>query len=273
MSSARLMDDLARALAQPMPRRRALRLLSSFIVAAALPGAALARSTRRPARLRLCSKAESAAGVRECCTTFTCDKEAGYGDQECCEGEKCCGKQKCCGKGKRCDPDGMCVTCKPPLVRCGPKCCLPGRTCCTRPRTNTPEGFPDNLRVVCCKPPNVCSQGICKCPSGKEICNGRTCCKQGEHCANCVDSRLDSQTIFTGKQKCCPRGFDCCGSACIDRALQCCKGKPCPRAKPYCSLTGDCCAEEQYTTEGVCCPAGTVATPDGACCPPGQESC
>lgn len=255
----KLFDDLARALVEPVPRSRALRLMGSILVATSLPGAAFARS-RRPARR----------------TSFECEKEDGFGGQECCTGDICCGNKNCCTNGQKCDPTGRCVKCRSPFVRCGPKCCVPRSTCCTRPRTNTPAGFPGSLRVVCCKPPNACRQGICKCPSGKAICNGTTCCKQDEYCSNCVESNLDSGAAFAGRQKCCARGFSCCGNTCIDRALTCCKGKACPRSKPYCSIFGDCCAEEQFAIRGdvgVCCPAGTVATADGSCCPPGQETC
>jgi hypothetical protein len=256
----KLFDDLARALVQPVPRSRALRLIGSILVATSLPGAAFARS-RRPTRR----------------TSFECKTEDGYGGQECCTGEICCGKKNCCSPGVTwCASDGTCAKCPPPLVRCGPKCCTPRSTCCKRPRGNTPAGFPGSLQYVCCKRPNTCSSGTCKCPSGKQICNGRKCCAQGEHCANCIESRYDSDTIFAGQQKCCPRGKDCCGGMCIDRVLQCCEGKPCPRSKPYCAELGGCCSEEQFAIRegvGVCCQAGTVATPSGDCCPPGQESC
>jgi hypothetical protein len=251
----KLLDDLARALVEPVPRSRALRLIGSVLVATSFPGTALARGLKRARP-----------------TAHTCRREDGYGDQECCSDETCCGTKQCCAPGQKCDPTGRCVSCPPPLVRCGPKCCPTGSKC-TRDRRS---GTPPSRRFVCCKAPNVRSEGTCRCPSGKEICNGRTCCKQGDHCSNCVDSYIEGEAEFTGQQKCCPRGQNCCGSTCVDRALTCCNGKPCPKSKPFCSAFGDCCAEEQLAIRdgiAVCCPAGTVATATGDCCPPGQESC
>lgn len=254
----RILDDLARALVEPVPRSKALRLLGSVLVATSFPGTALARS-RRPARR----------------TAFTCEKSQGFGGQECCGGDICCGTKQCCGGGKRCDPDGKCVRCPKPLKKCGPKCCPTNAKCCVRPRGQLPAGWPDRERYVCCYAPNECDEGVCGCPDGKTVC-GRVCCKKGEHCSACLDSAFDSETTYAGKLKCCGKGKECCGGTCIDRKLTCCYGKVCPASKPYCSNLGECCSEEQFATDGevgICCPAGTVATTDGKCCPPGQETC
>lgn len=255
----KLFDDLARALVEPVPRSRALRLLGGVLVATSLPGAAFARS-RRPARR----------------TAFICYGKDGFGGQQCCSGDTCCGKKQCCTGGQRCDPDGDCVRCPKPDVICGPKCCPEGSTCCRRPRRQLPEGWPKRERYVCCEPPNDCDSGRCFCPTDKWIC-GKACCRKNEHCSACVNSALDSETTYAGRLKCCPQGYECCGGKCISRSRTCCDGKACPASKPYCSDDGDCCADDQFAVlddgRGVCCPAGTVATADGSCCPPGQESC
>jgi len=250
----KLFDDLARALVEPVPRSRALRLMGSILVATSLPGAAFARN-RRPTRR----------------TAFECKEEAGFGGQECCSGDICCGKKNCCSGGQRCDPDGKCISCPKPLKKCGPKCCPTKSKCCKRPRSELPPGWPERERYVCCYEPNECDDGVCGCPDGKGVC-GKTCCKKGEHCSACLQSRFDSATEYAGRLKCCGKGTECCGSACIDRKRTCCYGKPCPASKPYCSETGTCCAEEQFAIQddgtGICCPDGTVATPEGACAGP-----
>lgn len=247
-----LLEDLARALAEPVPRSRALRLLGSVLVATSLPGTAFARGRR--------------VGRR---TGQICHVEDGFGGQPCCSDEVCCGKKRCCPE--YCAEDGSCTGCKPPLVRCGPeKCCPPGSSCCFRAAKRS-AGWPLRARYVCCRPPNECSDRICSCPSGTTFC-GRVCCKKGEHCSACATSQYDGETQYAGKLKCCPKGQDCCGSKCISKKLTCCDGKPCPESKPFCSDDDQCCSEEQFALlddgTGVCCPDGTVATPEGDCARP-----
>jgi hypothetical protein len=269
----KLLDDLARALAEPVPRSRALRLIGSVLAVAAVPGAAFAGGNRpvrseRPLRRRLCSKAERAAGARDCCLTFECRAENG-GSHECCVGTTCCGDTCCSGKTKWCDPTDKCNKCPKPLKRCGRKCCPTKATCCRRSADDLPEGWPKSERDVCCYPPSECDDGVCGCPNGNPVC-GKVCCKKNELCSACIASELDSGTAYLGKVKCCPKKKKCCGSTCIDKKLRCCDGKPCPASKPYCSdAPHTCCAEEQFAVQddgsGVCCPDGTVATPDGTC--------
>jgi hypothetical protein len=254
----KLFDDLARALVEPVPRSRALRLMGSVLVATSLPGAAFARS-RRPSR-----------------TAFRCFVKDGFGGQSCCPGDICCGTKACCNpKTQRC-VRGTCQKCAR-MEKCGPTCCPKGNDCCYRP-LNAKPSRPESLRRVCCKPPNVCQAGTCRCPSGAETCDGKRCCKASETCAWCVTEDERNAAPYVGF-KCCPKSKPfCCGSTCCEVG-NCCGKKCCP-AETQCARPksgGDlvCCPSERATQldEGwVCCPEGLVGVADG-CCPPGQDYC
>lgn len=272
----KLFDDLARALVQPVPRSRALRLIGSVLVATSLPGAAAFARTRRPTQLRLCSKAEQDAG-EPCCPKFVCKREDGYGNQECCLGETCCGTKNCCEKGTKCGEKGTCGKC-PNRQVCGPKCCTKGQ-CCPRSRTARPE-VPLNQRWICCKPPNECIGGRCKCPSGHEICNGTTCCKQGDLCRTCWRGETDGNVTNNGRRKCCPEDYQfCCGNTCCFVG-NCCGDKCCPEDTNCANVVGGnqlvCCPSERTLLVGnhqECCPEGMQGTASSGCCPEGQDYC
>lgn len=142
-----LFDELARTLAAPMPRSRAVRLLAGSLVAAALPLArpglegAIAGSVRaakcddpgtcgNPLFPKVCGCDFLAGCYRDCCAP----------DETCCKrpnpnggGPPC--EKACCPKGTRCgDPaagEPVCVkACEG--TPCGSGCCEDGQYCCNR---------------------------------------------------------------------------------------------------------------------------------------------
>ena len=142
-------DDLARALATPLPRRRVLRLLGSAVAVAALPSfrarPALARGTglNCPPPTILCSNGRGSELCRdpgeECCdypeALVRCKvgtKCGGSVNNACVD--ECpnrCKDGKCCPKNKgRCVKDACCpairTTFAPGTNRKGAACCPPG---------------------------------------------------------------------------------------------------------------------------------------------------
>lgn len=126
--SERFFDDLARTLAQPMPRRRALRLAAGALAAAALP-------SLRPAGATAASRVTCRAG------TTLCSQPKGVGFIEACcpDGETCCKARDgvaCCHAGQRCSEievggslQPKCVgSCPPERSGCG-LCCTPDQVC------------------------------------------------------------------------------------------------------------------------------------------------
>lgn len=177
--SERLLDDLARALATPMPRRRALRLVGTFVAAAAFQRPSPAGAHARPGHAEAGSDDWCRAGTRLCWVgtdehptpADCCDDDRPY----CCAGPTCA---ICCGKpapGKR---FAGCVS------FCGCRYeCADGYTECAR---SSPSS------VLCCGPNERCVNRTCRpaCPAGQFPC-GSYCCPQGSACENgrCVRSR------------------------------------------------------------------------------------
>jgi FecR protein len=101
------LDGLARTLAQPMPRRRAVRVMAVGFVAAAFPAL-------RPRR----AVAQGGCGPSTCQDLFP-----GY---KCCPLGQCCpGDAYCCAQTRECCPAGEVCLDKPGSV----ECCLPERVC------------------------------------------------------------------------------------------------------------------------------------------------
>lgn len=269
-------DDLARALAKPIPRSRAVRTLAGALAALAVPEALLPRqaaaSTRaRPVdvtgsvstRLAFCEKNCTGSTPVPCLCKNNRDKGPYAGCFETCgiAGSTCC-----CTKG----PDGFnsgAVAC-PPGTRCG----KPGEVNC--PCLNT-CGSP----FSCCKVDEFCAnprQRLC-CKNDERGCGNR-CCASNEECKR-IRVGTGSQTICTkrcpqgqawcGKDKCCPSKWHCvneetglcrrcardqkeCGTKCCERGGTCCNPK-----KGLCCRRGETCTG--FGGEAKCCPKGTTA--------------
>lgn len=246
----KLLDELARALAEPLPRRRALRLIGSALVAVSFPGAARAAGARgRRAADPICGVGVKLVkcGSNWCCPEDVCKSVGGiYGCYECPKHRKC-GKLGCCPARS--------------------ECCI-----------NTDREPNDPYRRVCCKLPNTCQAGVCRCPNGKESCTGAGCCKETQKCSLC--------NAKTGTTKCCPKGdWKCCWPVptCCKFSDDCCYGKCCPTGTTCAVFRGKnmCCPDDRVWAYGEsnlsrCCPGGTVVVAVGTdvgCCPPGQPDC
>jgi group XII secretory phospholipase A2 precursor (PLA2G12) len=173
-----LLDGLARALVEPMPRRRAMRLMGATVVAVAVPGMRprLARGTPRRARsgecgadVRACPRVvQLGSGPDLCCgsparrygcegTIFepVCVDLCGGPNDVPCKSEK---KDDdgysffhCCKKPDRC-VDGECVpSCPPGRVKCRGTCCPAGFKCCP-PTKEMPKGRCYDPDKQCCTP-------------------------------------------------------------------------------------------------------------------------
>ena len=102
-----LIDDVARVLASPAPRRKALKLIGGAL-AASLFGAlgvkhAAAQTTCNP----------RCTSTQKCCTTSAkpfCvrSERVCCGNTSCGEEQKCCGNKVCCGEETRCTSSGTC---------------------------------------------------------------------------------------------------------------------------------------------------------------------
>lgn len=173
------LDELARALAKPMPRSRALRLVGGAFVYGAIPGL----RSRWPAAARAYSAgATPTRRAGECfdegpyqpflfnCRPHTrtpgpvCEPSPVAPVPDCCDdGEKCCtdGPRTLFGNGYYCCPTSCECSkgrCCPPGAGCIDKCCASGQTCCLSAASRS---------HFCCR-----SGGCC----------GSKCCSEHEEC-------------------------------------------------------------------------------------------
>jgi hypothetical protein len=239
------LDELARTVAKPMPRSRALRLLGGALVAVAVP------ALRPPRAVSATRLVTSSCPVADC---PACKAEDTY---------LCClpikgndGKTRCVGRG--------CCPTKPDFhICCKTKTTT---TCC-------------NSETHACGPPGVNDTATCKC---KKPCQG-DCCRQDEYCAKggcrpCDSPNAKSQGFrLCGKQCCNPRescsdaalGL-CCANRESDSPEEACvavnpirrqrKGTCCAEGTQCCSfvddkkniLRVDCCSSGQRCRQGVC---------------------
>jgi len=235
----KLIDDLARALVQPMPRRRALRVLGSTLVAVAVPGM---RPGPAFARRRATCDAGCGPDVR------ACPKVVNLGT----------GPPLCCGAPARR------YSCEGSIFEpvCVDRCKGPNDIPCTGKKDQ--DGC---SAFTCCKRPEFkgCDDGDCipNCgwPAGscKRTC-GKTCCERGEICNNgkCVGCGFNAQPCGSGdckETRCCKTGTRCCfnqGSTACCGPDQTCKAQGVKQAVCKCkpgkgrTCGSDCCADDEY---------------------------
>lgn len=286
-------EELAKSLAQPMSRSRALRLLGGAVVAASVPSVWTRPSVASP---YLRGRLHSGTPCSSLCTTVKGSKPCGitgtniYGETNCylagcmAPGEICChiGTHSntepgvyICPKNYRCGttPKRPCIGCPSPTqFLCGETCCTKKFEVCEKnkcrskcsPKTSKCGNF-------CCERGQDCQNGACCKP-----CVGGKCCKPGESCCGPTSKRTCcSKTMTCCGQTCCPKGQACCTGSKL--APTCCKpGEVCapkPNAKP---LSGEpCCPKIRLanaTGQPVCCPVGTIEI-DGNCCPSDDLGC
>ncbi len=215
-----MIDDLARELTRPMPRRRALRVLGGAVAVAVIPG------------LRVPVAVAASCGALGCsgkCCSATDWSTPGLQGVCCGETDTCCGPTSnprdpdhqygwCCGEGYECgDELNACKSiCKAPMYECGSDCCDQDAACCPVREDDPiccPEGTdcvkqitPGNIGItpdspyVCCPPEQLvtaltvskicCPTGSVRQPSGGLATAGGLCCTAGNVCAgrDCCDS-------------------------------------------------------------------------------------
>jgi Group XII secretory phospholipase A2 precursor (PLA2G12) len=163
--SGELLDDLARTLAEPMPRRRAVRLLAGALVGAALPLGRPALGHAGTARAQRASGC--APNLRQCAGTGGKDIACCSPVDHCCIGGRdsignlqvaCCPPGTtccvtgiypyCCAAGTTCNPKGtVCVQ----ASTCAGIVCPPGHKCCGRTK-EMPKDRCYDPRTQCCTP-------------------------------------------------------------------------------------------------------------------------
>ena len=233
------LDDLARSLAKPMPRRRALRLVGGAIATAMLPASLVprARGGVSSTTLTTCeTTCHSFSGQRT--KVCNCHVRSAPGTTVC--------NHCCCLESEDCQcPTGACVCAScPGAQQCGslqsPKCCEKGEYCAG---TKCCKDGGEPCAGDCCPPPKRCvpqvgsSKKACRCPEDTTPCGTDQCCK-------------------SGTETCLPDGSCCPGGGIATRTII----HKTPGKKPA------------RTQAMFCCPEGTVAS-GNECCQPGESGC
>ena len=269
------LDDVARAVARPLSRREALRLLGGTMVAT-LFGGSLAR------------RADAGGGP-------PCDNDPSY-PHEC--GDLCCRYDYYCASATILnggDTHGICCRNEPEQYQyCNDGtygwCCSPEATCgvdryvCDEPEQCT--GNQEECGDACCDSAagEICCDpdlGLC-CAAGVTCCfdaagNG-TCCSEGTTCVP-ISPTGDPPGFV-----CCPDDQacigQCCpaGEVCVGNLICCPEESATPNRDGCCNpgfvyIDGGCCSEGRVCA-GVCCPYGQVCN-GGQCqpCSDSQELC
>jgi len=158
---ASLVDEAARILAGPTPRRQALKLL-----AGALAGGILGTLGARRARAQVAPDAfgRCPGGVAPC----------SYGGHTFCvsRGKTCCGDTSGCNSTQTCCTTGA----RPFCANSGTTCC--GNTACS----NSTQTCCSGTTPFCAAKGTTCC-GSTSCTSGQTCCSG-ACCAAGQTCSN-----------------------------------------------------------------------------------------
>ncbi len=279
------LDELAKSLARPMSRSRALRLAGGAIVAASVPSLAVPRRAWSRAAdcnargggciesARCCYTSDGFAG--SCCPWYVRCSPTGSGlchEQFICEdGRNFCDRASklCCGKTEVCFR-GVCITpCPPDQVVCREVCCPKGFECVRAPGPggNQPICFPKctggrtRCGLACCKPNWRCkdpARGLCsRCGTQQEECGRRCCDKRTQYCGNSYLSL------------CCPNNASACPTGYPGSRSRTCCPRPNKCARELPRQIGGITASSRY----VCCPPDRqVPGATLVCCSPGQVS-
>jgi hypothetical protein len=216
------LGGLARELAAPMPRRKALVLAGSALVMAAFP-------SLRPAGAVAAVSSCGALGCSGKCCSATDWSVPGLQGVCCDETDVCCSGARrasdpdhtygwCCPQGQACGEElGDCkASCKAPSFECGQHCCNEHAACCPVSSEDDPICCPDDhdcvkqiqpgqagitpdSRYVCCPPERLvtaltvsricCPEGSVRQPSGGLSTGGGLCCTERNVCGQtCCDS-------------------------------------------------------------------------------------
>jgi hypothetical protein len=294
------LDGLAKDLARPMSRSRALRVVGATIVGVGTGSFTRTARAGLGRRQHICDTRVQKEGWRYCtsaserCFPTCCPR--GW---QCCKGE--CGSNGCCEMF-------CCNPCNPLTSRCV------GRGVCGRGPVN-PDCCGGELRPgsspcgnECCQPDEFCAfprLGRC-CKRGERVC-GSTCCKPNEECKtlrfgtasiSTCERRCPPGQAWCGRNKCCPRRWRCanertglckrcqmneeeCGTKCCNKRTHycgnanlnlCCpnNSSACPTGYPgpgrtCCARPNKCARQLPATSGGI-----TQASPY-VCCPPERQ--
>lgn len=239
MSGSRFLDDLARTLAEPMPRRRALRLAAGALVGIAVPSA-LAPAARAASARGLTCGPSSAPGSVDC----DCPAPGGLFMKACCSpGEKCV-----------CFPDkAEChrITCPPGREWCGATpCCKPGERC-TWDGTRYKCVGPCEDNEFACRKTNALTSAVQCCPKRETFVGLFAKCQAGTCVYKCSPGWEEC-----GLRRCCPENWRCCwgGTHCCAPNETCCGDGCCPRGKFCCDGGGNsttCCDDDEYCLHSI----------------------
>lgn len=232
-----LLDGVARALAAPVTRRRAVVLAGGAVVAGSVlrPGGARADARVCPPGTTKC---QSAGGPSAC-------MPSGQG-LVCCNSDVCAGYcthpgQICAGDGGRlahCEDSPAICTDRSKPVYCELRGPRTGSTACDQPPTI--EG---NLGW-CCGKDEVCGEKFNECLCNPAKVCGDSCCKSSEYCEDlgflrggkvCL-RKCDPATYHRCPPPavhCCPPNRNCEGSDCVCKSGETC-GTNCCRAGDAC---------------------------------------
>ena len=255
-------DGLARTLATPMPRSRAVRSIVTAVAVTAVPGLRAGRADARgvdcPSRTKRCFVALKFGTHEGGCYYPQIEK--------CCVGPNndavhpnlmswVCGKDEGCGTvvpGGTIGKDGTGGLCVPR--------CTDGRARCGRD---------------CCERTEECVDGECSRCDAERQC-GSQCCPEGAVCRNrrtglcCVRSWKQCSGDNDVVRKCCPPNNTCCFNhstnkyTCCDHGMSCVDGIcKCKKGEVKCGT--DCCKKGEHCSNGLCCPKGKINC-GGKCC-------
>lgn len=280
------LDELARNVARPMSRSRALRLMGGAIVTAAVPSIFPRRAWSRAAdcnargggcieSARCCYTSDGFAG--SCCPWYVRCSPTGSGlcyDQYVCpDARPFCNRSSklCCAPNEVCFKGGCINPCPPDQIVCKGVCCPKGFECV---RSQVPGGGP---RVETCAPKctggrtrcgfNCCpsnwrcrdpEKGICRrCGTGQEECGKKCCDRKTSYCGN------------SNLSLCCPKSASACPTGYPANSSRTCCRKPNKCARELPAQLGGITASSRY----VCCPPDRqVPGATVLCCAPGQVS-
>jgi hypothetical protein len=288
------LDELARSMAKPLPRRRALYVVATATVGAWLQSSgSLARAGPRRAQ-HICDTRVSKEGWKYCtpaseaCFPTCCPKAWG-----CCKGQ--CGSNGCCEmfccnpcnpKSSRCVGAGVCG--RGPVR---PDCCngevRPGKTTCGETCCDPWEKCASPRRSFCCKTketPCLTKTTATCCSPGETCCGGkdaRACCTPNQICrgGNCECRPGTRRTC--GGDCCHPTRDKCCPGArpgtkhCIRKTRVCCGASSCPPGATCCSQSRETCARAGQRCCGPapydpaarkCCGGDYLCGTDDTCC-------
>jgi hypothetical protein len=140
-----LLDDVARILASPLPRRQAVKLLGGALAGGFLGALGLRRATAQDQPDVKCAAPKVKCGTKCCVATDQCCNTPGYVLFCAPKTRVCCGHKSCPATDK------CCTTATPPF------CAVKTHTCCG---------------ATSCKPGEVCCNGVC-CAVGRRCVKGR----------------------------------------------------------------------------------------------------